>query len=143
MRQLQTSADTPDEVAALHEGASQPRGEPVRVRYFDADGSVFVGDEYLIKGVAGAILWKLLREHRQSGRVDFTNRELRLAGDIRLPDVSDNLEARLVLLTRRLAERGGCLSIEKTGRGRFRLIVERPLLLEAAGQRTPGATPPR
>jgi adenylate cyclase len=143
MRQLQTSADTPDEVAALHKGASQPRGEPVRVRYFDADGSVFVGDEYLIKGVAGAILWKLLREHRQSGRVDFTNRELRLAGDIRLPDVSDNLEARLVLLTRRLAERGGCLSIEKTGRGRFRLIVERPLLLEAAGQRTPGATPPR
>ena len=143
MRQLQTSAETPEDLPTPRRSVSQPRGEPVRVRYFPADSSVFVGDDYLIKGVAGAILWKLLRDHRQFGRTDFTNRELRLASDIRLPDVSDNLEARLVLLTRRLAERGGCLRIEKTGRGRLRLIVQRPLLLEAAGQPAPGATPPR
>jgi hypothetical protein len=91
---------------------------------------VFADDEYLMRGVAGAILWKLAREHVHSGRVEFSNRELRAAADeLRLPEVDDNLEVRLVLLRRRLGERGGPLQIEKTGRGRFRLVVGRPLEL--------------
>ena len=48
---------------------------------------------------------------------------------LRLPDVTDNLEARLILLQRRLQEHGPHLRIEKTGRGRFRLMVERPVEL--------------
>ena len=93
------------------------------MRYFEADASVFLDDDYLIKGVAGAVLWKLLRDHAREGRTEFSNRELRLSPEIRLPDVSDNLEARLVLLARRLVEREACVRIEKTGRGRFRLCV--------------------
>lgn len=100
------------------------------VRHYAADDSVFIDHDYLIKGVAGAIFWKLARDHVEQGRTDFTNRELRLAADIRLPDVAENLEARLILLQRRLAERCGFLRIEKTGRGRFRLAVDRPLALE-------------
>ena len=102
---------------------------PLRVRYFESDGSVFLDDDYLIKGVAGSVLWKLLRDHAREGRTEFSNRELRLSPEIRLPDVSDNLEARLVLLGRRLVDRQTCVQIEKTGRGRFRLAVARPLLL--------------
>ncbi len=79
--------------------------------------------------MAGAICWKLLREHAESGRADFTNRELRLDTSLRLPEVTDNLDARLILLQRRLAERCPLLAIEKTGRGRFRLVVSRPLQL--------------
>jgi len=100
------------------------------VRHYLANNSVFVGDSYLIKGVAGAILGKLLREHTRQGRSDFTNRELRLDPALRLPDLSDNLEARLVLLQRRLAENCTNIRIEKTGRGRFRLRLERPIALE-------------
>ena len=108
---------------------SASAGAEVAVKIYPADNSVFVDGEYLIKGVAGAILWKLLSDHAQ-GRSEFSNRELRLDASLRLPDISDNLEARLILLQKRLAERCPFLRIEKTGRGRFRLAVERPVRLE-------------
>ena len=104
-------------------------GAPAMIRHFPADHSMFVDNEYLIKGVAGAIIWKLLCEYYDVGRVEFTNRELRLDASLKLPDVTDNLDARLILLQRRLAERCPFLAIEKTGRGRFRLNVSRPLQL--------------
>ncbi|HEX6018316.1 MAG TPA: GAF domain-containing protein [Burkholderiaceae bacterium] len=132
-RGAQTGADAADDEAAavateLRAAAPTPAA-PLRVRHYDHDDSVFLDDDYLIKGVAGAVLWKLLRDHAQRGRTEFSNRELRLAPDIRLPEVGDNLEARLVLLTRRLVDRQACLRLEKTGRGRFRLCVARPLEL--------------
>ena len=89
----------------------------------------FSDDEYLIKGVAGSIFWTLIRDYVEKHRVAFTNRELRLDARIRLPDISDNLEARLILLARRLNERGKWVRIEKTGRGRFQLSVTRPVQL--------------
>ena len=108
----------------------RPDGAPLRVRHYAANDSVFLGDDYLIKGVAGNILWTLLQDHQALGRTQFSNRELRADPRVRLPDQSDNLEARLVLLHRRLAERRACVQLEKTGRGRFRLLVARPLELE-------------
>jgi adenylate cyclase len=104
-------------------------GKPASIRHYAADDTIFVDDGYLIKGVAGAILWKLLHDVKTSGRNEFTNRELRLDPALALPDLSSNLEARLILLQRRLAERCPLLSIEKTGRGRFRLRIARPVRL--------------
>ncbi len=106
-----------------------PTGPPLRVRHYAENDSIFVDEEYLIKGVAGAILWRLLRGFVEEQRTDYSNRELRLDPAIRLPDVSENLEARLVLLQRRLEERCPALRIARTGRGRFRLEVRRPLAL--------------
>ncbi len=106
-----------------------PAGSPVRIRHYAENQSIFVDDEYLIKGVAGAILWRLVRGYVDEQRTDYSNRELRLDPSIRLPEVSENLEARLILLQRRLEERCPALRIEKTGRGRFRLNVSRPLSL--------------
>jgi adenylate cyclase len=114
---------------AIWAPARAARGSPLLLRRFASNDSVFIGDSYLIKGVAGAILWKLLKDHAQHGRTEFSNRELRLDASIRLPDVTDNLEARLVLLRRRLDEHGPDIRIEKTGRGRFRLVLQRPVQL--------------
>jgi adenylate cyclase len=130
---LQQAADASDDAPARAEHAPTPRGTPLVVRHYAADHSVFIGDEYLIKGVAGAIFRKLVRDFLVEGRTDFTNRELRLDPSIRLPDITDNLEARLILLVRRLQERGPDIHIEKTGRGRFRLAVRRPLTLTEVG----------
>ncbi len=107
----------------------RPQGAPIRLRRYAENDSIFVGEQYLIKGVAGAILWKLVRSYVDEGRTEHSNRELRLDPAIRLPDLSENLEARLILLQRRLEERCPGLRIEKTGRGRFRFRVNRPLTL--------------
>ncbi|NRF66039.1 hypothetical protein HLB44_03450 [Aquincola sp. S2] len=106
---------------------------PLSLRFFARDRSVFIDGEYLIKGVAGAICWKLARRHADTAQADFTTRELRLAADeLGLPDVKDNVDVRLLLLQRRLAERGGALRIERTGRGRYRFVVAgRSLRLQA------------
>jgi hypothetical protein len=99
------------------------------IRHFAADDSIFADGDYLIKGVAGAILWKLLRSHAETGATVFTNRELRLCAELRLPSHAENLEARLVLLERRLREKALPIQIEKIGRGRSRLVVEANLVL--------------
>ncbi len=113
--------------------APAPGGRPVAVRRYAQDNSIFLDDEYLIKGVAGAIFWKLARDHVERARCEFSTRELRLAADeLRLPDVQDNLDVRLLLLQRRLAERRAPAQIERTGRGRFRFAVARPLTLSQA-----------
>jgi adenylate cyclase len=104
-------------------------GTPLLIRHYCEDDTIFVGDNYLIKGVAGSILWTLLCDYSEKKRTSFTNRELRLDPRIHLPDIGDNLEARLVLLRRRLSERDSHIHIEKTGRGRLSLVVTRPLEL--------------
>ena len=114
-----------------------PAGSTTHVRFFSVDGSTFLDGDYLIKGVAGRILWSLLRQHQEEARSEFTNREVRLDPTLDLPDFRDNFESRLILLKRRLDERGAPIRITKTGRGRFRLEVATALRLEAMGTPEP------
>jgi adenylate cyclase len=47
--------------------ATDPRA--IEITYYQADDSVFADGDYVIKGVPGRILWKLLREHVAVGRI--------------------------------------------------------------------------
>ena len=119
----------PDRTVAVAAAAGM-KGPPAVIRYYAANDSIFIDEEYLIKGVAGAILWKLIKDYTTQNRTEFSNRELRLDATIGLPDIGDNLEARLILLHKRLKERCEFLAIEKTGRGRFQLKVGRAISLQ-------------
>lgn len=118
--------DTPSAPVAPPVGDSKA----LTIRHYAANDSIFLGEEYLIKGVAGAIFWKLLKNYIEHGRNEFSNRELRLDPNLGLPEIGDNLEARLILLQKRLHERCQFLRLEKTGRGRFRLHLDRAVALQ-------------
>lgn len=117
-------------------GAARPGALPpapathaITLTYYQADDSCFVNGEYVIKGVPGRILWKVASEHAAGGRTEFTNRELRLDERLGLPYGNDNLEARLLVLRRRLETIGCGIALERVGRGRLLLRVAAPLTL--------------
>jgi hypothetical protein len=118
-----------EEATAAVDAPVETGARMVEIKHYAEDDSVFLDNEYLIKGVAGGILWRLLREREEHGRSEFSNKEIRLDPSLDLPDIKDNLEARLILLRKRLAERSDYMRIEKVARGRFRLEVGRPLKL--------------
>lgn len=114
------------------ERASAQAASPatVRVRYYEADDSVFVDDEYLIKGLPGRILWLVLTLRSTEGRSTFSNRELRLHPFLGLPSFKDNLETRLLMLQRRLDDKGLAFRLHREQRGRLRLACDARLELE-------------
>ena len=122
-----TGADTL--TATVVESLSATEVEPLTVTYYQANDSVFFDDEYVIKGAAGRILWKLMREHATHGRVHFTNRELRLDERLELPAGNDNLDSRLVTLRRRLAGGSAGVKLTRVGRGRLELRLPGPVSL--------------
>lgn len=108
-----------------HEGGAESaappalaeQGRPFAVRYYAFDDSLFIDDVYVVKGVAGRLLFHFLSDFVDAGKRRFTNREMRLDPRLRLPGVKDNLETRLILLRRRLDERGAPVRLQRVGRG--------------------------
>jgi adenylate cyclase len=113
-----------------HKSFDQPAERAFRVSYHTLDDSIFIDNEYLIKGVAGRLLMFMLDAHQREGRDEFTNRELRLSATMRLPEVKDNLDTRLLLLRRRLEEKGAPIRLVRVGRGRMRLQLHGVPLLD-------------
>lgn len=110
--------------ASLSPAPETQAGRSFQVLHHGFDDSVFIEDAYIIKGLAGRILVWLLERHLTEGRLDFSNREIRLAPCLKMPDFKDNLETRLLLLRRRLEERDAPVRLHRTGRGQIRLDLD-------------------
>jgi hypothetical protein len=119
----------PVETPAPAIAVSPVRRERREVVYYAGDECIMVDGDYLIRNVPAKILWRLLNVHATTGRREFTNRELRLDKSLNLPEWKDNLESRLLLLRRRLAQKCPQIGLVSSGRGRFSLDVRCELVL--------------
>jgi adenylate cyclase len=125
----ETSTEADDSAQLPSALPAEPSSKKIVVHCYVYDDSLFIDNEYVIKGVPGRILWRLLQIYTAEGRTEFTNRELRLDASLKLPDYKDNLEARLLLLRRRLDEKAFPVRIQPAGRGRIELVVDgKPVL---------------
>jgi hypothetical protein len=113
----ESNGDDQDVRAAPAPPASS--GDRCELTYYRSEEVLMMDGEYLIRSLPARILWKLLQIHKREGRAEFTNRELRLDKSLNLPAFKDNLETRLLLLRRRLDQKGGDIRLVPTGRGRF------------------------
>ena len=102
---------------------------PLELVHYEVDNTILCGSAYVVKGAAGRILWAMLTARADTGRTEFTNRELRLDESLWLPSGNDNLESRLLALRRRLAEINCGITLERIGRGRHELGIDRPATL--------------
>lgn len=128
---LRERAETPAEATTPVPAAPGPPCCRTRceVTYYNADECITIDGEYMVRSLPAKIFWKLLSVHKQSGRTEFTNRELRLDKSLNLPEYKDNLETRLLLLRRRLEQKCSSIGLVSTGRGRFALRVDCEIVL--------------
>ena len=122
---LSLEADPQQDSAGEHPALEQI----VQVVHHSFDDSVFVDGNYVIKGIAGRLLVSMLEQYLANGRLEFSNREIRLDKALKLPDFKHNLETRLLLLRRRLDEKELPIRLVRLGRGQIGLRLEaRPQL---------------
>lgn len=119
-------ADAAGDVGGRSAGAASATAPQRRFgfQFFPRDGGVFIDNDYVIRGVPGRLLHHFVQSYAATGRTEFSNREIRRDRAVNLPDLKDNLETRLILLRRRLEERGGPIRLERPERGQIRLVID-------------------
>lgn len=100
------------------------------VRFYQYDGSVFIGDDYWVRGLSGEVFAHMVQSFINSGKDSFTNRELRMAPDLQIPGLRDNLESLIHTLLQKLGERDAGIRLERQTRGRYQLQVDGELNFE-------------
>ena len=91
--------------------------------YHPSDESMTLNGAHFTKGIPAKILKFLLESHLNDGKNEFEYRDLKRLFEISLGQKNSNFEVRFYRLVEKLESEPIGLRIEKTGRGRFRLIA--------------------
>lgn len=91
--------------------------------YHGADESITLNGQHFTKNVPAKILKYLLDAHQKEGKSEFEYRELKRLFEISQGQKNANFEVRFTRLVEKLKEDCPTVSVDKTGRGRFTLVV--------------------
>jgi hypothetical protein len=110
-------------------------------RYFPVEESMTLNDVGFIKGISAKILKYLLEALLIHGRSAFEYKELKRQFEITLGQKNANFEIRFYRLVEKLETDSPGFRIERTGRGKFRVVTKGAVhFLEGAGK-AEGARP--
>jgi hypothetical protein len=101
-----------------------------KFHYHPSDESMTLNDAHFTKGIPAKILKFLLETYLNDGKSEFEYRELKRLFEISLGQKNSNFEVRFYRLVEKLDNEPIGLRLEKTGRGKFRLVVSGGLELE-------------
>jgi hypothetical protein len=91
--------------------------------YHEADESITLNGGHFTKNIPAKILKYLLAAHQKDGKAEFEYRELKRQFEISLGQKNANFEVRFARLSEKLKSECPTVAVEKTGRGKFALIV--------------------
>lgn len=100
-------------------------------RYFQADESLALNGTTFVKGVSAKILKYLLEAFLDEGRSSFEYKELKRQFNITLGQKNSNFEIRFYRLVDNLEIESSGLRIERTGRGKFRMVTKGSVRFES------------
>lgn len=118
-----------DELLARHQALMASLTGKAEYRWYPEDESLTLNDRHFTKGVPAKILKGLLEDYLKAGKREFEYRDFKRRFEISLGQKNSNFEVRFTRLAEKLDAEPGGLRIEKTGRGRFRLLVTGDLAL--------------
>lgn len=118
------------EVIRLHEELVRSLKKKLVFAYFQADESITLNGDHLIKGVPAKILRNILVAHVREGKTEFEYREFKRDFEIGMGQKNSNFEVRFYRLIEKLDEKCPDIRIEKGDRGKFSLIAGCKVLLE-------------
>lgn len=91
--------------------------------YHPSDESITLNGNHFTKNIPAKILKYLLESHLRDGKSEFEYRELKRLFEISQGQKNANFEVRFYRLVEKLKEECPSVWVDKTGRGRFKLVV--------------------
>lgn len=120
-----------DDLESRHQSLLAILKETHYFRYFQSDESLTLNDVSFIKGISAKILKYLLEAYLIDGRRTFEYKELKRQIEITLGQKNPNFEIRFYRLMEKLDSDSPGLRIERTGRGKFRIVTQGDIHFQA------------
>ncbi|MEO6097380.1 MAG: hypothetical protein ABIW76_17680 [Fibrobacteria bacterium] len=98
--------------------------------FHESDESITLNGAYFTRGIPARILTALLQSWLETGKTEFEYSEFKRRFEISLGQKNSNFEVRFYRLIDKLRQECKAITIEKTGRGKFRLVVDGVLELK-------------